>query len=128
MGTARPGSTTESSRTSLELMEIEVEALFTHDAEGRIVANNEPDGDPAPCLFLGRTGSGNLWRVRHDVPENVARRVKAIVAAKSVSDDLRTESNQLDALMAALRLDHKPKLATAGRTSGFPLIFWLRQP
>ena len=66
----------ETRLTGLELLDIQIDNVFTHDAAGRIVAINEPDGDPAPRFFLGRTGEGNTWRIRHDVPESIARRLK----------------------------------------------------
>ncbi|HEU0026590.1 MAG TPA: hypothetical protein VFQ25_05690, partial [Ktedonobacterales bacterium] len=68
--------------SDLRLLELQVEALFTHDAEGRIVAINEPGGGPAPRFFLGRGRMGNLWRVRHDVPEATARRLEALAASE----------------------------------------------
>jgi RimJ/RimL family protein N-acetyltransferase len=48
-------------------MELKANALFTHDAAGRIVASNEPEGERAPRLFLGRTRNGNVWRFRDDL-------------------------------------------------------------
>ncbi|HJR33851.1 MAG TPA: GNAT family N-acetyltransferase [Gemmatimonadales bacterium] len=49
-------------------MRIHVEALFTRDSAGRLLRVNEPDGNPAPRFFLGRTPEGNEWRFRADLP------------------------------------------------------------
>ena len=57
--------------TDHELLQLQVEALFTHDAAGRIVSKNKPVYAPAPRLFLGRSLAGNLWRYRDDVPADL---------------------------------------------------------
>ena len=42
----------------LELMDLRVAALFTHDADGRIVTNNEPEPDPGPAPRSSWGGRG----------------------------------------------------------------------
>jgi RimJ/RimL family protein N-acetyltransferase len=66
----------------LGLMRIQVQALFTHDAELRLLRINEPDnaGGPAPRLFLGRTRAGNIWRFRADLPQDLIQELKALCA------------------------------------------------
>ncbi len=71
----------ESSLSSLEMAEIDIATVFTHDTVGRIVMNNEPDGAPAPRFNLGRTRVGSIWRVRHDVPAPIARELETLAAA-----------------------------------------------
>ncbi|HEX8249584.1 MAG TPA: GNAT family N-acetyltransferase [Pyrinomonadaceae bacterium] len=68
--------------SNLELMDIHVRALFTHDADARLLFVNEPDGlnAPAPRLFLGRTQFGNLWRFRADLPEKLCEELSALCA------------------------------------------------
>lgn len=68
--------------TDFELMNIHVRALFTHDADSRLLFVNEPDtaNAPAPRLFLGRTRAGNIWRFRADVPEKLCARLDALCA------------------------------------------------
>src|SRR5881397_1118186 len=68
--------------TDLELMDIHVRALFTHNDESRILFVNEPDSAvaPAPRLFLGRTRAGNLWRFRSDLPEELCEELAALCA------------------------------------------------
>lgn len=65
-----------------ELMSIHVRALFTHDAESRLLFVNEPGGagPRAPRLFLGRTRVGNVWRFRADLPENLIRELDSLCA------------------------------------------------
>ena len=69
-------------------MRFHVEALFTHDAEGRLLRVNEPDGAPAPRFFLGRTAEGVVLRCRYDVGADVRRELEAA----STDDDLRERS------------------------------------
>jgi hypothetical protein len=63
----------------LDLMRLHVEALFAHDAHGRLLRVNEPGGAAAPRFFLGRTADGDLCRFRHDVDEEVRRALAAAV-------------------------------------------------
>jgi ribosomal protein S18 acetylase RimI-like enzyme len=68
--------------TDLELMSVHVRALFTHNAESRLLFVNEPDSavTPAPRLFMGRTRAGNVWRFRADLPENLIRELDSLCA------------------------------------------------
>lgn len=54
-----------------EIMSRHVDALFTHDSDGRIRAVNDPESAIAPRFFLGRTAAGNVWRFRFDVPDDL---------------------------------------------------------
>lgn len=66
--------------TDLELMAIQVRALFTSDAESRLLLVNEPGNlvTPAPRFFLGRTPAGNVMRFRADLPEELVQELKAL--------------------------------------------------
>jgi len=66
----------------LKLMDIHIRALFTHDAESRLLFVNEPDGVGvvAPRFFLGRTRAGNIWRFRSDVPATVIHDLNSLCA------------------------------------------------
>jgi hypothetical protein len=112
--------TTGADLSDSQLMELQVEALFTHDAAGRIVAVNAPDGRPAPRFFLGRTRMGNIWRVRHDVPEATARRLNALAEAEAVRDDLRAEPQSMGAILDALKADDDVRSVVAGPAYRFP--------
>jgi hypothetical protein len=68
----------ERSRGDLEFMDLFVKALYVHDQAGRLRQVNEPRGGPAPAFVLGRTGRGNLWRFRYDLPSALARRLDAL--------------------------------------------------
>ena len=53
--------------TARELMRLHVGALFTHNAAGRMLRVNTPDGADAARFFLGRTIDGSVIHFRHDV-------------------------------------------------------------
>ena len=59
--------------SDLELVRIQVQTLFTQDERGRLLAINEPGGEPAPRFFLGRTTQGNVQPFRYDLPERERR-------------------------------------------------------
>jgi hypothetical protein len=59
-------------------MRLHVEALFTLDHAGRLVAVNDPRGASAPRFFLGRTADGDVWRFRHDVDAALASDLDAL--------------------------------------------------
>ena len=63
------------------LMRLHVDALFTHDARGRLLRVNEPDGGPAPRFFRGDTALGVERRFRHDLDD-------ALVDALTRADDV----------------------------------------
>ncbi len=106
--------------SDLRLLELQVGALFTQDAAGRIVATNEPDGGPAPRFFLGRTHMGNLWRLRHDLPEVTALRLSELAAAEPIVDDLRAEPSKMASFLEALAADQEIHHVWLGPAFRFP--------
>lgn len=86
---------------STDLLTLHVHALFTHDENGRIVGENDWQGKAAPRFYIGKTRSGIVWRVRHDMPEATQRRLAAIVETEP-QDFARPlhESRYLDILAA----------------------------
>ena len=108
-------------RTSdLRLLEIQAEALFTHDSSGRIGFVNEPDGARAPRFFFGRTREGNLWRFRDDLAEDIVRQLDRLAAGEPVHDDLRAEPRNLGGFLEVLRADREVPSIDAGPALRFP--------
>jgi len=89
----------------LRLIQLQVDALYTHDPRGRMRYVNEPRGTRAPRFFLGRTREGNIWRCRDDVAEGTVRELERLASEEPVRDDLRAEPRNLEAFLAALRTD-----------------------
>jgi RimJ/RimL family protein N-acetyltransferase len=90
--------------SDLHLAEMHTAALFVHDADGRLVAVNEPDPEaPAPRFFLIRTALGNLWRVRHDLPAGLAADLARLAATEPVRADLRAPPRHVAEYTTLLR-------------------------
>jgi len=60
---------------ALRLLAIDVETLFTLDADGRIARENDPDHPAPPRLFLAGGSGGVIVRLRRDVSAGIARQV-----------------------------------------------------
>ena len=104
----------------LALMELQAAALFRYDAAGRMIATNEPDGDRAPRLLLGRTRDGNLWRFRDDLPADLVRELEAILSKEPVATDLTGPPVTLDAVKAALNAQAPVGATWVGPAWHFP--------
>lgn len=72
--------------SDLDILALQVEALYTHDARARLLRVNTPAGVIAPRFFLGRTASGNLWRFRQDLPEPLASALEERALAEPVEE------------------------------------------
>lgn len=92
---------------AVALMRLHVEALFTHDAAGDLVAVNEPNGAPAPRFFLGRTEGGTVRRFRHDVGQELREQLIAVPEDGSFRD------HPLDAPVNASRYEEVLARVTA---------------
>ncbi len=55
-----------------------VNALYVHDEQMRMLAINQWDGGVVPRFFLGRTGLGNVWRFRADLPTELIEELEAL--------------------------------------------------
>jgi hypothetical protein len=106
--------------SDLELMEIQVETLFSHDGNGRLRYVNEPGGAAAPRFFLGRTKAGNIWRFRHDLPEDVIRRLEAACASEPTPTDLREAPLSLKSLESILQSHREVQRQWMGPAYYFP--------
>lgn len=108
------------SLSNKQLMHLAAGVLFTHDERGRIVQVNEPDGDVAPRFYLGRTSDGNIWRVRHDLPEVVVEELEALARSEPIPHDLREPPMHLEAFKQALEAHAPVKEAGGGPEYCFP--------
>jgi hypothetical protein len=106
--------------TDLHFLELQIDALFTHDARGRIGSTNEPGGDRAPRFFFGRTRAGNRWRFRDDLDEDTVRALDGLAATEPVHDDLRAEPRNLAAFLAVLGVDRGDASMHFGPAFRFP--------
>ncbi|CAA9374703.1 MAG: hypothetical protein AVDCRST_MAG93-8722 [uncultured Chloroflexia bacterium] len=111
--------------SDLNLLELHIDAAWTHDPDGRIRRVNEPDGGPAPRFYFGRTTEGNRWRFRHDVPPEAVHRLEQLAASESISYDLRAYPVNYEAFCDVLRLHGEVADTSFGPTYRFPAdISW----
>ena len=86
-----------------ELMDLHVQALFTHDARSRLVSVNVPGGGGvAPRLFIGRTRTGCLWRFRADLPETLVEELEALCADEPAGEELHGTPRHAEAYVRLL--------------------------
>jgi RimJ/RimL family protein N-acetyltransferase len=55
-----------------------IDALYRHDADGRLLGSNEWDTRPAPCMHLLRTPQGAILRCRADLPDAQVRLLREL--------------------------------------------------
>lgn len=65
---------------AMRLLTLDAAVTFALSDDGRILGENDPDRSPGPRLFLAGCPGGNLVRLRHDVDEATADRIRAVVA------------------------------------------------
>ncbi len=106
--------------SDLELLELQIDALWTHDADGRIRQSNEPDGDPAPRFFFARTREGNRWRFRYDVPAEIVSQLEHLAASEPVISDLRAQPVNFEAFHDVLRPHGEVHDTSSGPSYQFP--------
>ncbi len=63
---------------AIDLMRAHLDALYTHDARGRMVAVNEWSGGRPPRFHFGRTVAGNVRRFRDDVSFELVQSIEAL--------------------------------------------------
>jgi RimJ/RimL family protein N-acetyltransferase len=89
-------------------MALHVQALFSHDAQSRLLRVNEPgSGESAPRFYLGRTWDGNLWRFRADLPEMLVEKLEALCADEPVVQEFHNEPRHFESYMQLLET-HAP--------------------
>ncbi len=106
--------------SDFDLLRLQVEALFTHDPDGRIRWSNESDPMPVARFFLSRSKQGNLWRFRHDLPASVVCRLEELVASEPVRDDLRAAPVHLEAYRDVLQEHGEIEAEFCGPAYRFP--------
>src|SRR3954464_4441 len=110
-----------------ELLDVHARALFTHDARLRLRFVNEPwvsvkgplGEAPAARLFLGRTRAGNLWRLRADLPEGLAKELEALCADEPSGADLSGAPRHADAYVHLLGAHAPVRAVEAGPAHRF---------
>lgn len=111
------------------LMALHVQALFTHNSQGRIVCINEPKGaESAPRFFLGRTPHGNLWRFRADLPDALMEALQALCADEPIGEDIRNPPRHVEAYLRLLEADAPAQQVAMGPAYHIPEHLELSRP
>jgi RimJ/RimL family protein N-acetyltransferase len=101
-------------------MQFHVEALFTLDATGRLLAVNEPGGGRAPRFFLGRTADGNECWVRDDVDDVLTRDLHGLSESAPAGLQTDTDSDTAALFLSRLEDDAPVNSIWTGPTYCFP--------
>ena len=92
--------------TDRERLERQIEALYQCDFHSRLVAYRGGDTF-APRFVLGRSRAGNLWRLQHELPPELAAELQALARSEPVTANFAAPPQCRDAARAALA-QHKP--------------------
>ena len=90
-----------------DLLDLQITTLFLLDPERRLLAINESGMPVAPRFFPGRSADGHRWRVRSDLPAEVAHRLDQRCQAEPQRTPLAGPPEQADAIRAVLA-EHAP--------------------
>jgi RimJ/RimL family protein N-acetyltransferase len=103
---------TDTIYSDLELIQMQAQALFVHDKNGRLLRINERNNpDPAARFLLSRSKSGNLWRTRYDLPADLTAELERLAAAEPVVSDF-TEPPRYAGEYVRLLQEHAPMIST----------------
>lgn len=92
----------------LRLMDSHARALFTHDAQSRLLRVNEPGGGGvAPRFFLGRTREGNVWRFRADLSEMLIEELEARCMDEPLGQEFQSKPRHFEDYLRLLET-HAP--------------------
>lgn len=93
-------------------MQIQLSTLFVSDIDGRLRYIREPEYeeaelDAAPRFWMGRTLEGNVWRFRHDLPDDIVRDLEQLCCSEPVAVSLADPVMNAAAIRATLHA-HAP--------------------
>jgi hypothetical protein len=89
-------------------MKFHASTLFAIGADGRLRYVQEPgDPYPPPRFFMGRTLQGNVWHLRHDLPDELAQELERLCRSEPVAGDFMQPPHLHTPIRAALQA-HAP--------------------
>lgn len=109
--------------SDFELMVIQADTLFIHNAKGQLKFINEPTAPeeyPAPRLFIGCTAIGSVCRFRYDLPPIICTQLKESILLKSPPRGIAQQPDYVETVKKILS-SHAPVQRTyAGPAFRFP--------
>ena len=103
-----------------DLLAIQVATLFVLTDSGRIQLENDPDRSSGPRMYLAQCASGNIVRIRHDVGEETARAIDALVADELPLRDPDSRPRHVDDYVELLGAEAPVEQRSAGLIYCFP--------
>lgn len=87
-------------------MKLHVATMFGCDANGRLRYVREPWGSSRapPRFYMGRTVRGNVWHFRHDLPDELVRKLELICRSEPITDDLGRPARATAAVRTTLQV------------------------
>jgi hypothetical protein len=83
-------------------MRIHLDALYTHDVNGRMEHVNEARGPRAPRVFIGRTAVGHELRWRSDVSESTVSAIRDLLDQEPSDAQISQQPHCGEAIVALL--------------------------
>lgn len=91
--------------SDFELMVIQADTLFIHNAKGQLKFVNEPiapEKYPAPRLFIGRTEVGSVYRFRYDLPKIVCNQLEELILLESPPKNIAQQPDYFETVKKIL--------------------------
>ncbi len=102
------------------LLAIHVAQLYTLTEAGRIAPEHGPDRAPGPRLYLGGCDSGNVARIGHEVGDETARAIEALVAGEPPLRDPDSTPLHLDEYVDLLAVEAPVEQQSSGLVYRLP--------
>ena len=103
-----------------DLLAVQVATLFVLTESGQILHENDPDRSAGPRLYLAGCESGNVVRIRHDVGDETARAIDALVADEPPLRDQDSTPVHLDDYVELLAAEAPVEQRSIGLNYRFP--------
>jgi len=103
--------------SDIELIQIQANVLFVYNSHNRLLRLNELNPThPAPQFFLSRCTSGNIWRVRHDLPATLKVELERLATNEPIIHELNQSPSFLGSYTELLE-QHMPITSVGGGPS-----------
>ena len=106
--------------TDGDLLAIKVATLLVLTESGRIQHQNDPDRSASPRMYLAGCEAGNVVRLRHDVGEETARAINALIADEPPLRDPDSTPLHIDGYVSFLAREAPVERRIAGLMYCFP--------
>lgn len=108
--------------SNLEWLDLQLNTLFRLDTDGRMATINELGFPRAPRLFLARSNEGNIWRLRNDLPSDLAARLDDLCRSEPVATDFKSEPQCAAAIRTLLAQQYPIRMEHRGPAFYFPKV------